>query len=295
MANSSIESFLKGSYPQVIIPAHLLEYIQEIVNQEKFEVSWVMEVTELENYSYMIDAVYIPRQRVNGATTEFDAKDIIKLMDEEPNFKPEKWRGWGHSHVNFGVTPSGQDKKMMLEFSSSCDFFVGMIHNKRGEMFCWVTDTKRGIFFKDVEVVVESEYEDEVRKLLKERVSELKVEPVVKTTTTTPTSNATLSKAVPTPFNHKGYQVVWTAKMHNGISQSGYEVGGVFFPVSQYPGPDAAIEGYEFLLTKLLTSKIGDAITVEEDVEEMPPAYKMEIYDELADFEAQVSRGGGTF
>jgi hypothetical protein len=300
MASNSIESFLKGNSPIVFIATHLLEYIQEIVKHCKDEVSWVMEATDLGDDYYEIDAVYIPTQRVNGATTEFDSKDIIKLMKDEPNFKPEKWRGWGHSHVNFGVTPSGQDKKMMLEFASTCEFFIGMIHNKRGEMFCWLTDNKRGIFFKDIEVCVISEYSDEVKKLLKERVTELKVEtpPVTRgaTTTTTRAITTTDSKstAVPTPFMHKGYKLLWTTQIHNGVSQCGYEIGGAFFPVSKYNGPDAAIEGYEQVLQTILSRSYNDVLA--EDT--MPPAYQMEILDELDDFEAEVSgqgKGKGTF
>ena len=285
MASGAIESFLKGSYPRVTIPAWLMEYIREIVDQEKNEVSWVMEVTDKGNYDYNIDAVFIPRQRVNGATTEFNAQDIMKLLEEEPTFKPEKWRGWGHSHVNFGVTPSGQDRTMMMEFANTCDFFIGMIHNKKGDVFCWLIDNKREIFFKDVEVCVISEYQDEVAGLLKERVSILKVEEPPKTTKTTGSTTA-VSQAVPTPFHHKGYQLTWTTKLVNGMTKSGYEIKGLFFPYPMYPGPDMAIAGYELYLEAL-----GATGGPTED--EVPTAHQLEILDELEDYALEVANSSG--
>ena len=286
MASNSIEGFLKGSYPLVVIPAHLLEYIREIVEQCPDEVSWVMEVTEKENYTYEIDAVYIPRQKVHGTTTEFDAEDILHLMDNEPEFKPEKWRGWGHSHVNMGTTPSGQDKTTMMEFAKDCEFFVGMIHNKKGDVFCWVVDNTRNIFFKDVTVEVYTEYEDEIKKLLKERVSKLVETPKTKEVSGfVPHTTTTNSKTV--PFDCLGHKVEWVTQMYEGISQSGFKIKGVFFPSKTHYNAYTAVMAYEAL-------RKDSQKLFEDQIDTLPSAHQMEIFDELEDFERDFA-GHSTF
>lgn len=295
MANSTIKSFLKQSYPRVIIPANLLEYIREIVAQCEDEVSWVMEVTELKNYDYEIESVFIPRQKVHSVTTEFDASDIAHLMENEPTFNPEKWRGWGHSHVNMPVKPSSQDEKQMIEFANECDFFIGMIHNKDGEIFCWVVDSKRQIFVSDVEVCVVSEYKSEVQQLLKERVGKLvenshKRYGTSSTTTNAPKSTSSLSQSY-VPFIMRGYSVCYGTKVINDMNQFGYEVEGVFFPISLYPSAELAIKGYE----KIIVDSISDKSFEEMMEDEMPPLHELDINDELEDYNRSIADTSVTF
>jgi hypothetical protein len=303
MASNSIEQYLDNSQPLVCISAECMEYIREIVDQCPDEVSWVMEVTELDNFIYEIDAVYLPRQKVNGATTEFDAEDIAHLLDNEPTFDPAKWRGWGHSHVNMGVTPSGQDKKMMQEFAKDCEFFVGMIHNKKGEVFCWVVDNTRKLFIRDVEVQIISKYENEIKDLLKKRVSKLVEPPKTETkgayagtgsyngyTSTTPATKPAATDAGKTnyvPFYCLGREVCFAQKLHNGTSKFGFEIGGMFFPSSEFPTAHEAVVGYEKLLKLFEEDKW-------EEIEPVPPVHQMDIYDELEDYNRDV-RSKSTF
>lgn len=298
MADCTVESFLKNSYPRVIIQANLLEYIREIVDQCKDEVSWIMEVTDLGNYDYEIESVFIPRQRVNGATTEFNADDIMHLMTNETTFDPDKWRGWGHSHVNMGVTPSGQDKKQMEEFANDCDFFIGMIHNKKGDMFCWMVDSKRGLFFKNVEVAIVSEYENEISELLKERVSKL-VNTPKETVKYSPTPSSTASTTAKNfiPFKMRGYTLCFCTKLVNQQIQYGYDVEGVFYPTTLYPTADSAINAYERLITDMMSSKNDGSFKkfMEDSQAETPPLHEMEINYELEDYNRSIAETPVTF
>lgn len=162
------------------IKSSTLKYIQKIVDHYPKEISWVYHVTNRGNIYYVGDKVFIPPQKCTGATTEFEATDIWDMIQSEPDFDRKLWRGWGHSHVSMGVTPSGQDRSMMLEFSKSCDFFLGTIHNKRGDMLAWITDTKSNKFYQSVDVYVTDEEVDkeleEIKALCEKRVGELKYE-----------------------------------------------------------------------------------------------------------------------
>ena len=139
--------------PKIKIPRNVLNKIEKIVKHLSTEVSWVCHAWR-DGDDYVIDDFFIPRQRVHGATTEFNAKNVLELM-REPGFDRTKWRCWGHSHVNFGTSPSLQDEDQMYAFGNAyCPFFIGGIHNKRGEMFYWVIDRDKGVFMENLPVEI---------------------------------------------------------------------------------------------------------------------------------------------
>lgn len=270
MANCSIVDFLDVSHPEVRISQEMMAYIEEIVRQSVDEVSWVMEVVEKDNFVYEVEGVYIPTQKVHATTTEFTGEDIMKLCEEEPEFSPEKWRGWGHSHVNMSVSPSGQDESQMLDFAKACDdFFVGMIHNKQGQFFCWLVDHKRKILFKDVYVNVISQYKEEIKKLLKDRVSKLQYQqkagfhknnhqnwgngyggyngnsynPSGNLPPTTSLLDTTEQK-FQTKIGNTIVKHVRKATKDSVTSVNGYEIEGVFYPQSTYLNPYLALKAH---------------------------------------------------
>ena len=60
-------------------------------------------------------------------------------------------RGWGHSHVNMGITPSGQDDNQMETFSEGghpC--FLRIIANKKGEFRIDLYDFQQGILYSNL-------------------------------------------------------------------------------------------------------------------------------------------------
>ncbi|MCO6500488.1 MAG: hypothetical protein J5I47_08945 [Vicingus serpentipes] len=161
--------FLKNDLPQIIIPWDVFEDIKSIVDARYSEIGWIGEATKLSNKLFRIDKVTVPQQEANAATTEISDEGIFEvIMKNEIN--GDNFRYWGHSHGDMGVFASGQDDTQMREFAESCEWFVGTIHNRRGDMFGYLVDNARGIYFTNIDIVIEEdpaiqEIENEISKL----------------------------------------------------------------------------------------------------------------------------------
>lgn len=161
--------------PYVVkIPRELYDKAQFLCRHTKTEVSWVSHCYR-EGNTFTLEGFFIPKQQCHTATTEFDDDAIFDLMENAEGFKHEDWRFWGHKHPG-GVSPSGQDEDMMLDFAESCDWFVGGIHNAKGEMFYWIIDNEAGLFLEHVKVeIIENPSEEyvEILDAIREKVSEI--------------------------------------------------------------------------------------------------------------------------
>lgn len=115
------------------------------------EIAWRGVVNRIDDWTFIIEDVYLPKQTVTGASVEIEAEDMTNLRNRlvqegviepvtDPNAKPTKGLYFhGHSHVNMGVTPSGIDEATRKEeMESNVPFYVWMIRNKRGETSCCV-------------------------------------------------------------------------------------------------------------------------------------------------------------
>lgn len=149
--------FMTSMIPVVHIHDTALEkmqvYVQEAPGSD--EIGWLGTVLREENDIYITD-VYLFKQQVHGTTTEITPEGLsefgMELLSQPDGM--EIWNNmkmWGHSHVNMGVTPSGQDDKQMKEFAQiGHDFFIRLIANKKGEMKIDVYDYANGFEFHDV-------------------------------------------------------------------------------------------------------------------------------------------------
>lgn len=148
---------IPGLTPRVLISAEALAnmylYIQECAD----EVGWLGTVEMLESGKhFIIHEVFLFNQDVSSVTTEITPEGLSSFAEEilqRPDGM-EVWNSmkmWGHSHVNMGITPSGQDDKQMLEFSNiGHDYFIRLIGNKKGEMKLDFYDYKAGITYLDI-------------------------------------------------------------------------------------------------------------------------------------------------
>jgi hypothetical protein len=125
--------------PKVIFSAKVLAIMKYIVDNVNDEVGWLGAVEMIEG-SYWVTDIYLPKQEVNGATCELAPDGMHELYDwmlkSGHEAKTEKIHFWGHSHVNMGVVPSGQDLEQSMEklrdFGGT--FFIRAICNKGGQM-----------------------------------------------------------------------------------------------------------------------------------------------------------------
>ena len=133
--------------------------IKHIVNRCNEEVGWIG-LVESDGHDVMVIDVEVPAQEVNGATCEIsaagNAEAMNALFDRNEKEWPKAYIGhWGHSHVNMGVSPSGQDIETALEYGGNNDaVWVMSIHNKKGDMRADIYDFGSNKFLDQANVEI---------------------------------------------------------------------------------------------------------------------------------------------
>lgn len=112
------------------------------------EVGWLGTVDVVEGVGYLIEDIFVPEQKVHGAETEILPEAMAELACSLEH--PDKLKYWGHSHVNMGVTPSGQDEDQTSEYLEHTDFFIRGIYNKKGDQKVDVFDMTSEIVYQCV-------------------------------------------------------------------------------------------------------------------------------------------------
>ena len=168
-----------GNSPVVHITEQALNKMFIYTDEVTDEVGWLGTVDKQGNV-YTITDVYLFDQEVHGATTEISPEglaDFATKLLEQPDGM-EIWNSmkmWGHSHVNMGITPSGQDNKQMEELSQiGHDFFLRLICNKKGDMGIDLYDYEAGVEYHNVPWLIEHDVMDEATFQLHVRLQELK-------------------------------------------------------------------------------------------------------------------------
>lgn len=109
---------------------------------------------------YFIDDILVYPQEVTGATVTTDQQKYQDWLYSNPDEVFNHLRMQGHSHVNMGVSPSTTDETLyssLLKQLSSQDFYIFLILNKKGDVFCRIYDMATNAMFEtnDVNIVVE--------------------------------------------------------------------------------------------------------------------------------------------
>lgn len=153
--------------PQVFISKNAYDKTMEYINQSTQEVGWLATATR-EDRDYCIHDTYLFEQEVSCVTTEIKEDGLNKFAMELMQ-KPDgidvwnNMRVWGHSHVNMGVSPSGQDNdQMKLFLDNPNDFFIRIIGNKKENFKIDIWDFKSGIIYENAmfTIVYDKDTED---------------------------------------------------------------------------------------------------------------------------------------
>lgn len=199
---------LKNSIPVVGVNSTAIAKMAIYVEECKDEIGWLgTALHDEKNNTFVIDDVFLFEQDVHGATTEITPEGLGDFANEILQ-KPdgmELWNNlkvWGHSHVNMGVTPSGQDDKQMETFKEGGhNWFIRIIANKKGDMKIDLYNYATGVIYVDlpwIEVLSQEEqnikkqinalyetldelsdgriqsYEKDIKEEMKEKVREIK-------------------------------------------------------------------------------------------------------------------------
>lgn len=153
-----------------------------------WEIGWFGYVSKVEGVGFLVEDVYLLKQDAHATTTEIDPEATLEHFSSMTSEEIAKNRLWGHSHVNMGVTPSGQDESQAKEHYADCeDFYIRLIMNKREEFHITIYDME-----KKLEIVVDSlpVYDPAVAAMRLEIAKEIKEKVSYKTATTTTTSKS---------------------------------------------------------------------------------------------------------
>jgi hypothetical protein len=133
-------TFTGGCVPRIYVTKIAMTKMYHYVDIADGEVGWLGTASELSSGDFLIEDVFLFKQEVASATTEISpeglsqfATDMLATPDGVAQLN--KLRFWGHSHVNMGTSPSGQDEDQMRQFANSGhDWFIRGILNKAARM-----------------------------------------------------------------------------------------------------------------------------------------------------------------
>lgn len=139
--------------PRVLYTPEVWGIIQLAIAHCEVEIGWLGLVRKHNETDYLIYDVFIPKQTVSHTETDIDESAMSALANEifAAGEDPSNLYYWGHSHVNMGVQPSGQDEEQVAIYLDSLPVLIRGIYNKRGESNVCVFDTEQRVVFERVE------------------------------------------------------------------------------------------------------------------------------------------------
>ena len=145
--------------PKVYISNDAYNKTMEYINQSSQEIGWLATAERVDKDFYIEDT-FLFKQEVSCVTTEIKEDGLnefaMELMQHENGVEIwNKMRVWGHSHVNMGTNPSGQDNdQMKLFLENPNDFFIRIIGNKKEEFKIDIWDFQKGLIYENAEFTI---------------------------------------------------------------------------------------------------------------------------------------------
>lgn len=165
--------------PTVWVTPQVRAEMDLVISHCQKEVGWMCLVENPEEGHFVITDIYIPKQTVHAAETDIDesAMQELALSLISQDIDTDKLYAWFHSHVNMGVSPSGQDERQVEEFLEGCPVFIRGIMNKRGEFKVDVYYRDHNVAFTNVDFkvlyAIPAEREEEILRTIKDNVKEI--------------------------------------------------------------------------------------------------------------------------
>lgn len=122
------------------------------------EIAWHGTVFKQNENTYYIKDVFLYPQKLAAATVTTDQEKYNNWCVEIEDEYYDNMRLQGHSHVNFGVSPSGTDLSFynsILQVLSKEDFYIFMIMNKSGDMHFLIYDLKNNVIYEKQDIDIE--------------------------------------------------------------------------------------------------------------------------------------------
>lgn len=167
--------------PRIFTTVKAMHKMRYYIDKTEDEIGWLGYVKKVTANQYLIEDVFLLKQKVHAATTEIDPEALATMATElikqgaEGIAKYNTIRMWGHSHVNMSTSASGQDDKQMEEFATS-DYYIRLIGNKKGEWNVCLYDYVNNVLWSNMQLELWYEVDitnEELDKEIADNVSKL--------------------------------------------------------------------------------------------------------------------------
>lgn len=159
--------------PKLIInPTAYLKMLLYVCDTQT-EIAWHGTVTRNKN-TFTIHDVFLYPQTLSAATVTTDQENYNKWCEELDDETYNTLRFQGHSHVNFGATPSGTDLgyyRDMLKVLPKNDFYIFMILNKSRQYSMFIYDLASNTIYEtaDIDVIISETSQDIIKTITAEK------------------------------------------------------------------------------------------------------------------------------
>lgn len=130
-----------------------------LVSEFDKEVAWHGIAKRGENEDeYIVEDILVYPQEVTGGTVNTDQEKYQDWLYQNPDEVFNNIRMQGHSHVNFGVSPSTVDTTLYEKFLNQLDdtmFYIFIILNKKGDHMVMIYDMMENVLFETADVEIE--------------------------------------------------------------------------------------------------------------------------------------------
>lgn len=144
--------------PQLYIDGNAYLKMLLYVRDTSTEIAWHGTVErDIENNTYTITNVFLYPQKLAAATVQTDQEKYNQWIEELDDDTFNSLRFQGHSHVNFGVTPSPTDLAYyndILQILPKNDFYIFMIMNKSNAVTFFIYDLATNTIYETEDIDV---------------------------------------------------------------------------------------------------------------------------------------------
>lgn len=171
MAKSVI--FLNHKYDLYILP-EARQKMEIYCDLSDGEIGWLGFVEDLGDTGFLIKDVALLKQEVHSTTTEITPEGLLEFWSKTAPEEQLKIKLWGHSHVNMGVSPSGQDNDQMEYFKDGNPWFIRLITNKKREYHIDIYDYANGIqvHMDQSDLITYNPKANELKKAIEDEIKE---------------------------------------------------------------------------------------------------------------------------
>lgn len=136
--------FLDHRYELYILP-QARQKMEVYCDLSEGEIGWLGFVEKFDKQGFLITDCALLKQEVHSTTTEITPEGLLEFWNSTTPEQQQHIKLWGHSHVNMGVSPSGQDNDQMDYFKDNNPWFIRLITNKKREYYIDIYDYENGI------------------------------------------------------------------------------------------------------------------------------------------------------